>query len=101
MLRFAYGFLNSISMLACGIAPFVYTALLSFLPKTYVWIVLAMSFVLLLIAEAVNQIRRHQQLKALSSQGPPPAGNGPKETDKLLPKKVTSLSFLLLADVRP
>jgi hypothetical protein len=53
--RFAYGFLNGASMMACGLAPFVYTGLLSFLSKTMVWIVLSLTFVAMVIAELVYQ----------------------------------------------
>jgi len=53
---FAYGFLNGASMIACGIAPFIYTALLALMPKSAVWFTLAGTFLVLMLAEFIYQI---------------------------------------------
>ena len=52
-ISFAYGFLNAASMIACALAPFLYTGLLAIFSKTAVWIILASCFILLIGADAI------------------------------------------------
>ena len=82
--RFAYGFLNSISMAACGIAPFVYTALLAIFSKTVVWLLLASTFVILFIVEVVNQVwrfsaKRKRVAKIQARKPKSPGGQRPNQ----------------------